>query len=84
MLFLFPLAYIFFLCVFLVVVFGLLLGLCFPVSVVVGIGLHGVFSAQKRPLSAFLFYIPMWVLYLLVLIFGCLVGFWLCVEQFPF
>jgi hypothetical protein len=40
--------------------------------------LHNLFPC------AFLFCIPTWVVCLGVLVFGCLVGFWLCVEQFLF
>ena len=82
--FLFPLSRILFLCVFLVAVFGFLLSLYFRVFLVGGIGRCGVFLVQWRFLFVFLFCSPMWVVCLLGVVFGCLVGFWLCVEQFLF
>jgi len=82
--FLFLLLCIFFLCVFHAVVFDLLSSPYFLAFSVVGIGLRGGFLGLRRLLFVFLFCIPMLAPCLLLLVFGCLVGFWLCVEQFLF
>jgi hypothetical protein len=54
------------------------------VRLVVGIGLRVLVLPRNLFLLVFLFCIPTLVLCLRVLVFGCLVGFWLCVEQFLF
>ncbi len=84
MFFLFLLLCIPFLCVFLAAVFGFLSSLCFPVFLAVDIGLRGEVLYLKGLLFVFLFCIPMLVVCLLGAVFGCLVSFWLCVEQFLF
>ena len=63
---------------------GFLGSLFVLVFLVVGIGLRVLVLLRSLFLLVFLFCIPTWVLCLGFLVFGCLVGFWLCVEQFLF